>query len=230
MIKGFLRWARVTLSGSDSLPFAQQQVGYLGKAGDTVVVEQYGVHGNIPVDTAALLAHVVGDGDKAVIGVLSPNRDPMAPGELEVYHPPTGTRIYFRASGALEIDTTRASGSITITTGGGPVSLDTGGGSLTAIVGAATVTATSADVTSPTVNVTAATSVSVTTPTMSVSGDLSVGGGLSVTGAGGATVSGSMSIGGTLTSTGDATIAGRGFLGHTHSGVAAGSNNTGEVN
>ncbi len=211
MISRLLRWARITLGGSDTLQHPQQQVGYTRKVADAVVLQPYGVHGNIPEDTLVLLGVVGGaDGDKVILGVMPPDRQTLPEGEVTYYHPATGTRIHLRNSGAIEIDTSGASGQITITTGGGAVNLDTGGGALTATVGAAAVTATSVAVTSPTVSVVAATSVAVTTPAMTVSGNLA--------------------IGGTLSSVGNATISGKDFLAHTHGGVQTGAGSTGGVN
>lgn len=106
MIKNLLRWARITGPGADDKQFPTQQMEYLGKVADGVMLFPYGYHGNVPDDFLALIAAVQGNPDNRVaIGVLPKNRPTLAAGEVAFYHPPTDAFIIWRSSGELDIET-----------------------------------------------------------------------------------------------------------------------------
>lgn len=106
MLRNLVRWARITKSGMDDKQFAIQQMGYLGKVADGLMVFPYGIHGNVPVDALALMFAVEGNPDnRAAIAWTPKDRPKLAAGEVAFYHPPTGGSMIWRANGDLDIQT-----------------------------------------------------------------------------------------------------------------------------
>lgn len=106
IIQTLMRWARITKAGSDDGQFALQQLTYLGKTADSLIVFPYGLHGNVPVDALALMFSVQGNPDnRAAIAWTPKDRPKLAEGEVAFYHPPTDAFIIHRASGELDIET-----------------------------------------------------------------------------------------------------------------------------
>jgi len=106
IIKNLIRWARITKAGSDTEQFATQQMEYLGKVADGLIVFPYGLHGNVPADALALMLAVQGNPDnRAAIAWTPKNRPTLANGEAAFYHPPTGAFIIWRKTGDLDIET-----------------------------------------------------------------------------------------------------------------------------
>ncbi len=104
-IHDILRWARITKPGSDDKQFATQQMEYLGKVSDGLIVFPYGVHGNVPADALALMFAVQGNPDnRAAIAWTPKNRPTLKGGEVAFYHPPTGSLIKWDVDGNLTID------------------------------------------------------------------------------------------------------------------------------
>lgn len=131
MWRNLLRWARITKAGVDGKQFAEQQVSYMGKVADSVMVFPYGMHGNVPVDYLTVMAAMAGNAEnRAVLGCLPKTRPELAEGETAFYHPPTNAFIIWRSTGALEIQTGEG--------GGAPI----------------TVVASQVDVTAPVINMT----------------------------------------------------------------------------
>lgn len=105
-IKNMLRWARITKAGADDKQFPIQQMEYLGKVGDGVMVFPFGFHGNVTPDSLALMFAVQGHSDnRAAIAFDPKNRPKLAEGEVAFYHPPTGAFMIWRSDGSLEIET-----------------------------------------------------------------------------------------------------------------------------
>lgn len=108
-LKNLIRWAKITGAGNDAknrLPI--QQVTYLEKIADTLVVNPYGLHGNVPPDleSRALMFAVGGNPeDRAVIGWTPETRPELQSGEVAFYHPPTDAFIIWKANGDLDIET-----------------------------------------------------------------------------------------------------------------------------
>lgn len=101
-----MRWARITKAGSDDQKFATQQMEYLGKVADGLIVFPYGIHGNVPPDALALMFAVQGNPDnRAAIAWTPKDRPLLAEGEVAFYHPPTDAFLIWRANGDLEIET-----------------------------------------------------------------------------------------------------------------------------
>lgn len=106
VIHDLLRWARITKPGSDDKQFATQQMEYLGKVGDGIIVFPYGMHGNVPADALALMFAVQGSPDnRAAIAWTPKDRPTLKAGEVAFYHPPTDAFIIWRQSGDLDIET-----------------------------------------------------------------------------------------------------------------------------
>ncbi len=104
--KNIVRWATITKAGSDDKQFATQQMEYLGKVADGLIVFPYGLHGNVPPDAFALMFSVGGDPEKrAAIAWTPKDRPKLAEGEVAFYHPPTDAFMIWRANGDLDIET-----------------------------------------------------------------------------------------------------------------------------
>lgn len=99
-------WARITKSSPDTKQFNTQQLEYMGKPADAFMVFPYGIHGNVPPDSIALLMHVQrGSDEKAAIAWSPKKRPKLAENEVAFYHPPTDAFIIWRQSGNLDIET-----------------------------------------------------------------------------------------------------------------------------
>lgn len=106
MLRNLLRWARITKAGTDDKQFATQQMEYLGKVADGLIVFPYGIHGNVPPDALALMFAVQGSADnRAAIAWTPKDRPKLKEGEVAFYHPPTDAFIIWRQSGDLDIET-----------------------------------------------------------------------------------------------------------------------------
>lgn len=115
MLRNLLRWARITSAGTDDQQFAVQQMEYLGKTSDGLMVFPYGLHGNVPPDSLALMFAVQGHADnRAAIAWTPKDRPQLASGEVAFYHPPTDALIKWDQGGNLVI-TTGGNGSADIT-------------------------------------------------------------------------------------------------------------------
>ena len=106
MFRNLIRWARITKAGTDTDQFAVQQMDYLGKVSDGLIVFPYGIHGNVPADALALMFAVQGNPEnRAAIAWTPKDRPTLADGEVAFYHPPTDAYIIWRSTGKLEIVT-----------------------------------------------------------------------------------------------------------------------------
>ena len=104
-IKRLVRWGKVTRASDESRQFPVQQVSYLGKAGNAMMLFPYGHHANIPPETLALLLSVQGSSEAKVALPTSAQERPVAlvAGEVVVFHPGSKSRIHFLDSGDIEI-------------------------------------------------------------------------------------------------------------------------------
>lgn len=104
-LKNLLRWGKITKAGDDTGQFPVQQVTYLGKVGDCLMVFPYGYHANLTTDSLVALFAMHGqEENRAGIGYTPQTRPELAEGEVAVYHPNTGTMIKLQASGDILID------------------------------------------------------------------------------------------------------------------------------
>ena len=105
-LKSIIRLALVTNTSSDDKQFPVQQVTERGKFSDVMVMLPYGIHANMSVDALVALLAVNADESSAIaIGGYTADRPQMAEGENCIFHPPTGTKIHFKANGTIEINT-----------------------------------------------------------------------------------------------------------------------------
>jgi phage gp45-like len=111
-----IRFARITATGTDEGHVATQQMEYLGKVADGLIVFPYGLHGNVPADALALMMSVGGDPDnRAAIAWTAKDRPKLEPGEVAFYHAPTDAVMIWRTGGHMEITTgEQGQGNVTI--------------------------------------------------------------------------------------------------------------------
>ncbi len=102
-----VKLSKITKAGADDEKLPKQQMEYMGKVADGIMIFPYGMHANIPADVLALMFAVGGDPDnRSAIGFMDPaaTRPTLADGEAAFYHPPTGNFIIWRANGNLEVE------------------------------------------------------------------------------------------------------------------------------
>ena len=88
MSRDLIRYAQITAAGSDREQFATQQLKYLGKHADSLIVFPYGIHANVPPDALALMFSVQGDAtNRAAIAWTPKKRPVLKSGEVAFYHP-----------------------------------------------------------------------------------------------------------------------------------------------
>lgn len=168
MFRKLIRWGRITEAGADDGTFATQKISYLGKNAETLIVNPYGLHGNVPADGFALMFAVEGDPENRAAIAWTPNDRPkLAGGEVAFYHPPTGCEIHLRASGDIDI-TTGSTGTANINVICKDLNVTCDTANVTA--------ATSADVTAPITKLTSSTSITLDTPATTITGALNVQG------------------------------------------------------
>ena len=116
-----IKLSKITKAGADDEKLPKQQMEYMGKVADGIMIFPYGMHANIPAEVLALMFAVGGDPDnRAAIGFMDPgkSRPTLADGEVAFYHPGTDAFIIWRATGDLEIKTgTGGTKDINITAG-----------------------------------------------------------------------------------------------------------------
>ena len=166
MLSKLIRWARITKAGSDDKAFPVQQMEYRGKVADGLIIFPYGLHGNVPADSLALMFSVGGSADnRAAIAYTPTDRPKLADGEVAFYHPPTDAHMIWRDGGHLEIVTGEGgSGNITITCDNADITATT-----------------SATVTTTTATLTASGAATIDSPITTFTGDVSILGNLTVT-------------------------------------------------
>ena len=95
-------WGQIT--GADAgKAFPQQQGKSLDRVGDMFVASPYGLYSNLP---DGQLFKVIDEDGRVILGLTVERPDGVAQGEVVVFHPVTGTKIHFKNSGDLDIDTT----------------------------------------------------------------------------------------------------------------------------
>ena len=106
MSRNSIRLAQITAAGKNGEQFATQQLTYLGRVADSMMMFPYGLHANAPVGSLGLMFSVQGyPDDKVTIPWAPKTRPDLAEGEVAFYHPPTDGHIIWRESGKLEIIT-----------------------------------------------------------------------------------------------------------------------------
>jgi phage gp45-like len=116
-IKRLIRWCRVTratqkVGATETGPFPNQQVSYLGKLTNSVAWYPYGFHAVAPDDALALMLTHAGGNQNHFPG--SPRqRILIEDGEVVVYHPLTGSKVHFKANGDIDVDAGTANVNVT---------------------------------------------------------------------------------------------------------------------
>ena len=98
--------SRITSPGSDDGQFPTQQMEYLGKVADGIIMFPYGFHANVSADVLALMLSVQGSPENRLVMPFNTKKRPkLAAGEVAFFHPPTNSFIIGRANGDLDIET-----------------------------------------------------------------------------------------------------------------------------
>jgi hypothetical protein len=95
-------WARITRKGSEEGVYPIQQVTYLGRVSDAIILFPYGMHANLPVDQLGLL---IDDKGRVFIGTSAVGRITVEEGEVVFYHPATKSKTHYKNNGDIDIDT-----------------------------------------------------------------------------------------------------------------------------
>ncbi len=104
-LKNLIRLARTTRASADDTDFPIQQISYMGKVGDALMWFPYGYHANIPPDYLSLFVTPGANNESRVAFPGSPQKriKNLVAGEVVVFHPPTGSKIHFKADGSIEM-------------------------------------------------------------------------------------------------------------------------------
>jgi hypothetical protein len=104
-IKSLLRWAKTTRDEADADAWPTHQVSYMGKVGKSLAWFPFGFHANVPKENLTLVMSMQGNPEARVDLPGSPLSRPVAePGEVVVYHPATGSKVHFKESGDVDVE------------------------------------------------------------------------------------------------------------------------------
>lgn len=160
LLNRLVRWASVTRAGDDTGQFPTQQVEYLGKVADCIMVFPYGMHANVDGNALAVLLAMNGNVDnRAAIPTSMNRRSALASGEVTIYSPVTRSAVTFKANGDVVVN---ANGDVVVNANGNLIATASG----------------SATVTAPAINLNGAVTIvgGLVADTVAVSGTLSQGG------------------------------------------------------
>ncbi len=120
-IRSMIHWGSTTRANDDSGDFPIQQIGYMGKISEAVMWFPAGFHSNVDSNELALILSVQGNSEAKIGLPGTPAKRPkIATGEVVVYHPKSGSKIYFKDNGSIVVT---SSTGVTIDT---PTTLVTG--------------------------------------------------------------------------------------------------------
>lgn len=112
LIKNLLRWANITKKGDESANYPIQQVSYLGKVADAIMVFPYGIHANVPADNIALMFAVQGNEEnRAAVPITGQGRPILEAGEVAIFNKSASSVIVLKSDGSVEIT---APGGVTV--------------------------------------------------------------------------------------------------------------------
>lgn len=155
-----IRWASVVRAGKDTDSYPVQQIVYLGKTADAVMVFPYGLHANVDGDALGPLLVLNGNEEnRGMLPTSMTRRSTLSSGDVELYSPVSRSRVTMRANGDVEVN---AKANMVATVGGDATITATG-----------SLAATAADAT-------------VTAPTITLDGNVFITGGLTMSGGGAA--------------------------------------------
>lgn len=104
VFKRLIRWFAVTKAGDNSGQYPVQQVTYLGKVGDCVMIFPYGMLANVPAGALGPMFAVGGDMDnRAGIPADMANWPQLNEGEVALYNPTSGDIVKMLPGGGIEI-------------------------------------------------------------------------------------------------------------------------------
>lgn len=99
-----IRWSVIEGSTDDTTAFPIQQVSYLGRSGKSAAWYPYGFHARAKAGDLALLFGVGGDSASRLHLPGSPkDRPEIEEGEVVLYHPDTGSKVYLKKDGTIDI-------------------------------------------------------------------------------------------------------------------------------
>lgn len=104
-IQNMIKIGIITLAGDDSEDYNRTQVSYLGKTKKVTVIMPYGIDANIPKDSLLILFNIMGQEENMVAfgNDQSIRFKNLEEGEVVVGNPKTGSKVYFKANGDIEI-------------------------------------------------------------------------------------------------------------------------------
>lgn len=116
-IKSIVKRGYVTRESSDNSFYPIVQISYLGKVGDAEYITPYGYNCNFPVETPVIIWNLQAfENNRACMPFLENDRfKSLAVGEIKVGSPKTGSYVYFKADGKIEIE---SKGDLDITVNG----------------------------------------------------------------------------------------------------------------
>lgn len=107
-IRRLIRLARTSRPSVETKQQAQQQVEYLGKAAESIVVFPYGLHAAAPADTLAVLLAQLGNPEAllhmpALVPLAGRPAIPPSPGDVVLYSPVSKAEVRVTAAGAVVV-------------------------------------------------------------------------------------------------------------------------------
>jgi len=97
-----LLWAKISRRGDEKGQFPVQQATYLGRVADFVALFPFGMHANLPPDQLGL---VIDEAGRIFLASSAIGRIKAEEGEVVFYHPKTKSRIHFKDSGDIDVET-----------------------------------------------------------------------------------------------------------------------------
>ncbi len=95
-------WGRIT--GSDAKKnYPQQQGKSLGRIGNYLLAQPYGLYANAP---NGQLFKVLDEDGNVIIAVTVARPDGVEPGEVTLHHPAAGSKIHLKNNGDVDIEST----------------------------------------------------------------------------------------------------------------------------
>lgn len=102
-LKNLIRLARISRAGDGGGQLPVQQVEYLGKLAESVIVFPFGMHANVDIDSLALMFSIQGNPESRAAIAMSPDRPTLEAGEIAIYHPKTGSIVKMKANGDIDM-------------------------------------------------------------------------------------------------------------------------------
>lgn len=102
-----IRWASVFRAGKDTDSYPVQQITYLGKTSEAVMLFPYGMHANVDGDAIGPMFTMNGNMEnRGMLPTSMTRRSKLVGGDVELYSPVSRSRVTIRYNGGAEIDAT----------------------------------------------------------------------------------------------------------------------------